>query len=98
MKILDSIASSGKINSSDIGIPSPAINADLAIAGILNTVYQVAGLLAVVIIIVAGYIYTTSDGNASRIKLARDAIMGAVIGLVVIMLAFGITQFVIGRF
>lgn len=87
-----------KINPGDIGLSNPVKNADTAVTGVLSAVYTWAGIICVLIIIVAGYLYVTSAGNASQTKRAKDAILGAVIGLVVVMSAFVITQFVIGRF
>lgn len=65
------------------------------IAGILNTVYIIAGIVAVVAIVIGGVRYTVSGGDASGVKAAKDTILYAVIGLVVIMAAAGITDFVI---
>jgi hypothetical protein len=90
-------AQDGKIDPSTIGIPD-VTDADAAISGLLTTVYGAAGMLCVVIIIIAAYMYTTSSGEAATIKRAKEAIFGAIIGLIVIMMAFVITQFVIGRF
>lgn len=87
-----------KISPGDIGLTAPVTNANTALTNILNQVYLWAGIICVLIIVIAGYLYVTSDANASQIKRAKDAIIGASIGLVVIMMAFGITQFVIGRF
>jgi len=86
-----------KITPSEVGIPDPVRNADSAVAGLLNTVYFIAGIAAVLVIILAGYFYVTAAGNASQIKRAKDAIIGAVAGLVVVIMAFVITQFVLGR-
>lgn len=91
-------AATEKINPGDIGITDPVTNANTAVTGILNTVYAWAGIICVIIIVVAGYLYVTANSNAQQIKRAKDAIIGAVIGLVVIMSAFLITTFVIGRF
>lgn len=84
------------LNANELNIP--AISGDTGIAGILSIVYFVAGIVAVVVIIIAGYIYTTSSGDAGGIKKAKNMILYSVVGLVVIMLAFVITQFVAGRF
>lgn len=65
------------------------------IAGILNTVYLIAGIVAVVAIVIGGVRYTVSGGDSSGVKAAKDTILYAVIGLVVIMAAAGITDFVI---
>lgn len=87
-----------KINPGDIGLEGQVTNPNTAITGILDVVYLWAGIICVLIIVIAGYLYVTADANASQIKRAKDAIIGASIGLVVVMMAFGITQFVIGRF
>ena len=55
----------------------------------------VLGLLAVVVIIYGGFMYTTSAGDSSKIKKAKDTIMYGVIGLVIALLAFAIVNFVV---
>ncbi len=76
----------------------PTLGANSLFANGLNLIYFAAGTVAVIIIIVAGFMYATSGGNAANITKAKNALMYAVIGLVVVALAFVITQFVIGRF
>lgn len=68
------------------------------LSNLLNTVYFWAGIIAVIVIVVAGFIYVTSQGEASKVAQAKNAILGSVIGLIVIALAFVITNFVIGAF
>lgn len=87
-----------KIIPKDIGLPDPITNGNNALAGILTTVYFWAGIVCVIVIVGAGYLYVTSNGNSTQTKRAKDAILGAVVGLVVVIMAFVITQFVIGRF
>jgi heme/copper-type cytochrome/quinol oxidase subunit 2 len=84
------------LNASDLNIVK--VSADQLLNNALNTVYLVGGILAVIVIIVAGYFYVTSSGNATTVEKAKNAILYAVIGLVIILLAFAITWFVIGRF
>ena len=62
---------------------------------IINVVLGVLGLLAVVVIIYGGFMYTTSAGDSSKIKKAKDTIMYGVIGLVIALLAFAIVNFVV---
>jgi hypothetical protein len=90
-------AASEKIDPGSIGV-EPVTDANGAIAGLLTTVYGVAGMVCVVIIVMAGYMYTTSNGDAGSVKRAKDMILGAIVGIVVIIGAFVITQFVLGRF
>lgn len=84
------------LNADELNIPQVA--ADDAMTSILNTVYTWGGIIAVLIIIIAGYTFVTSSGDAAGVKKAKNAILYSVIGLVVIILAFTITNFVIGRF
>jgi len=98
MNLFRLLAATQQINPNSIGIADPVKNANTALAGVLTTVYTWAGIICVIVIIAAGFLYTTSAANASTTKRAKDAIIGAVIGLVIIIMAFTITQFVIGRF
>lgn len=98
MRLLEILAdTNAKIDPNAIGINHPVTNANTALQGVLNTVYGAAGIVCVIIIIVGGYIYVTSSGDSSNIKRAKEAILGAVIGIVMIIMAFAITQFITGR-
>jgi Na+/H+ antiporter NhaD/arsenite permease-like protein len=65
---------------------------------IVNTILIVLGMIAVIMIIIGGIRYTTSNGDASNIKSAKDTILYAVIGLIVAILSYAIVNFVLGRF
>lgn len=91
------MAASEKIDPSSIGVTTPVKDANSALAGVLSTVYTWAGIVCVIVIIIAGYFYVTADADATQIKRAKNAIVGSCVGLVVILMAFVITQFVIGR-
>lgn len=98
MSFISYIAELITITPDEIGLKAPVTNANTIFTNALNAAYLWAGIICILIIIVAGYFYVISNGDAAKIKRAKDAIMGAIIGLVVIILAFTITQFVIGRF
>lgn len=87
-----------KINPGEIGLKDPATDPNATVASILTTVYTWAGIVCVLVIVIAGILYTTSTANPSHTKRAREAIIYAVVGLIVIIMAFTITQFVLGRF
>lgn len=82
-----------KLNPNELGIPK--VEADTSFFNILDTVYYLSGAIAVLIIVIAGLYFVTSSGSPERVKQAKNAIIGAVIGLIVIAMAFAITQFVI---
>jgi hypothetical protein len=73
-------------------------SADKILIGVLSAIYFVVGAFAVVVIILAGYTFLMSAGDPAKVTKARNAILYAVIGLIVVIFAFVITQFVIGRF
>ena len=84
-----------KISPDKVGIPSGS--ADSVLSGGLNAVYFAGGVACVIVIIVAGILYALSAGDSNQIKIAKNAILYAVVGLVVIMMAFAITAFIIGQ-
>lgn len=57
----------------------------------------VAGIVAVIIIIIAGFQYVVSNGDSQKTANARSAIIGAGIGLLIIVSATGILTFVISK-
>ena len=86
----------GSLSASSVGIPQ--VDANDVVKGVLNTVYFIAGAAAIIIIIIGGVLYATSEGDPSKVQTAKNAILYAVVGLIVVMMAFVITGFVIGRF
>jgi hypothetical protein len=64
---------------------------------IIDTLFIVAGAVAVIIMIMGGIRYITSTGDSKRIQAAKDTILYAVIGLVVVILGRAIVGFVIGQ-
>ncbi len=62
---------------------------------IINVVIGLIGFAAVVMIIVGGLNYTTSNGDAQKVKKAKDTILYGIIGLVVALLAYAIVNFVL---
>lgn len=68
------------------------------IENITNILLFAIGVIAVIVIIIGGIKYTTSNGDASRTKSAKDTILYAVVGLVFAIMAWGIVSFVVGRF
>lgn len=65
---------------------------------IVNILLFILGAIAVIMIIIGGIRYTTSNGDASATKGAKDTILYAVIGLVVAILAYAIVNFVLSAF
>lgn len=83
---------------------APAGSADnLFVAGgifqqISNTLIFLVGAIAVIMLIIGGLRYVTSNGESTSIKGAKDTITYAIIGIIVAILSFAVVSFVIGRF
>lgn len=76
----------------------PKLDANVVLNNSLNIFYLAAGIIAVIAIILGGYFYVTSLGDSAAVSKAKNTILYAVIGLIVIIMAFAVTWFVIGRF
>lgn len=96
--VVSYLLSAIKIAPSDIGYEGGLTDADSSLSGILYIVYTVAGMVCVIVLLVAGYLFVTSRGDAAQMKRSKDAIRGAVVGIVVVTVAFTLTQFILGRF
>lgn len=64
------------------------------VTAILNWVYGISGIVAVGFIVYGAITYATAQGNPDTIKQATKSIIYAVVGLVVVLLAAAITNFV----
>lgn len=98
MNILSQFAQDNtiKITANDLNLGgAPTTVGAGNVENILFTVYFWAGIIAVLIIIIGGIRYATSNGDSAQVKSAKNTILYAVVGLVVIIMAAAITQFVI---
>lgn len=65
---------------------------------IVNVLLFVIGAISVIMIIVGGIKYTTSNGDSSSVTSAKNTILYAVVGLLVSMFAYAIVNFVVSHF
>jgi len=63
---------------------------------ILNWSVGAGALVAFIFLIVAGFLYLTAGGNAEQAKKGLQGVLNAVIGLIIIMLAWVILNAIIG--
>ena len=67
----------------------------LIIARLIRTVLSFGGVVLIGMIVYGGILWMISGGEQEKIKKARGVIVNAVIGLVIVLSAFAITQFVV---
>lgn len=68
------------------------------IKNIVNVLLYILGAIAVIMIVIGGIKYTTSNGDSAAVTSAKNTILYAVIGLIVAILAFAIVNFVLSAF
>lgn len=64
---------------------------------VINIISWIAGVAAVIMIVVGGFKYITSGGDSSSVSSAKNTIIYALVGLVVVALAQVIVRFVISN-
>jgi len=67
------------------------------ITKVVNVLLYILGIIAVIMMIVAGIRYTTSQGDAKTVADAKNTILYAVVGIVVAFSAYAIVNWVILR-
>lgn len=66
---------------------NPLTGSNGTLLKIANILAVIAGVAAVIMIILAGFRYVTADGDDQAISNAKKSIIGALVGLIVIVLA-----------
>lgn len=69
----------------------------VTIANIIRIALGFLGILAVLLILYGGFTWMTAGGSDERVQRAKQIITSAVIGLVILILAFAIVSFIMGR-
>ena len=63
---------------------------------LINALLGVLGIIFVVLLVYAGFLWMTAQGDAKKVDEAKKMITQAVVGLVIIVAAYAIASFVIG--
>ncbi|MFA6511765.1 MAG: pilin [Patescibacteria group bacterium] len=98
LALVPTMASASAFSIEDIGTSIGLGTADLkdTVVNIIQWILGILALLAVVFIIWGGFKWLTSSGDETRIDSAKKTISAAVIGLIIILLAWAIVIFVAG--
>jgi len=72
-------------------------SADLVdtVSSIIRVALGFLGVIAVVIILLGGFKWMTSQGNDTKLKDAKNLIYAGIVGLVIVLMAYAIASFVI---
>ena len=78
------------------GLPRPTGADDGSIMQtVLNVVFVVTGAIAVLMVVISGIRFITSQGNPNEVAKARNGIILAIVGILVILFAASIVNFVV---
>lgn len=92
-------AASGAVNCNQ-GTPCvtdlPVVDASTAqLQQILQITFGILGAAAVFVIVIAGLRFISSQGNPQEVAKARNTVIYAIIGLIIMLAAEGIVSFVL---
>lgn len=76
---------------------NPLTGTNGVLLNVAKIIAIIGGVSAMIVIIISGFSYMTADGDAQKAKKARDALVGALIGLFIIGIASVIVTFVINN-
>lgn len=89
----------GQINDTGTAIygsaDAPEGNFFLIIGGLLNAILGLLGLVLFVMFIYGGFLWMTAGGNTEKVKQAKDILLNAIIGLIILVAAFAISTYVV---
>ncbi len=74
----------------DLGQASPTVVA----LNLINAALSLLAAVCVGLLLYAGFLWVWARGNQDEVTKAKDIIRGTIIGLVIVLAALGITQFV----
>ena len=76
----------------------PDVKADDAlIKNILSLVFVITGAIAVMMVVIGGLKYSSSQGDPQAVSKAKNTIIYAIVGLVVSIFSLTIVSFTIGK-
>lgn len=84
-----------KLAGSILGITDSNTTLETRIGGIIGAALAFVGAVFMILIIYGGILWMTAGGNEDKVKKARQYIINATIGLVIVILANIIVYFII---
>ncbi len=90
IEAIDTGGSTTLQEASQLGARNPVDTASL----IINWILTIMGLFFLILMIYGGFIWMLARGNESEVEKATNIIKAAVIGLIIILLSYGISAFI----
>ena len=74
-----------------------SLSVNTLVKNVINILLWAIGIVSVIMLIIGGFRYVTSNGDSSQVTAAKNTIMYSVIGLIIAIFAYGIVNFVVFR-
>lgn len=76
------------------GLSQTPTSPEVAAARVISQVISFVGILFLGLMLYAGFLWMTAGGDEKRIDKAKDIILGALIGFLIVVAAYAVTRFI----
>ena len=73
----------------------PTVNS--LVKTIVTVLSWIVGVLSIIMIVFAGFMYVSSGGEPNKVSAAKNTLIYAIVGIVIVAFAQAIVQFVLGK-
>jgi len=70
---------------------------DVIIGTVISTLLAILGVIFLVLIVYAGYIWMIARGDEAKVEKSKNTIINSTIGLIIVLGAYAISYFVLSR-
>ncbi|NBS41442.1 hypothetical protein EBS80_02175 [bacterium] len=95
--LAQTLSATDQLNQVATGGGLPTVSAPIIIARIIRVVLGTLGIIFTIVVLYAGFIYMTAQGDDTKIKTAKAMIKNGIIGLILCLLSFTITTYILDR-
>ena len=80
---------------SQAGLGATPADLSVVIGTVIKTALGVVGVVFLVLMVYAGYIWMIARGDEAKVEKAKDTIVNCIIGIVIVVGAYAITSFIV---
>ena len=90
----ESVTSGLGVAGSAAGMGSTAAPVTTIVGGLISAILGLSGIVFVIMVVYAGILYLTSQGEEGNIKKAKKLLSSSIIGLIIIVSSYAIATYV----
>lgn len=77
--------------------PDGSVGLNSVVSATINILSIIVGIVAVIMIMLAGFKYITASGDSNKISSAKNTLIYAIVGLVIVALSQSLVKFVLSK-